>query len=208
MEEQVNLFKYLENQDEEKKTSAEILQEWKNFCLQCRRCSLRKGARNIVFGEGSPDARIMFIGEGPGGEEDRLGRPFVGAAGELLDRIFAASALKRQEIYIANIVKCRPPGNRTPQKDEVQACLPLLIRQIEIIDAPILVCLGAVASRALISPDIAITTQRGSWHQIEGRHIMPTFHPAALLRDPRKKKAVWEDMQEVMKKYRKLFPEG
>ncbi len=198
----------MEKQDGEKITNVEILREWENVCLKCRRCSLREGARSVVFGEGAPDARIMFIGEGPGGEEDRLGRPFVGAAGRLFDRILNASKLKRQDIYIANVVKCRPPGNRTPQKDEIETCLPLLKRQIEIIDASILVCLGSVASKALISPRITITSQRGRWHQVEGRYIMPTFHPAALLRDPRKKKPVWEDMQEVMKKHRKLFPGG
>lgn len=202
MEEQGNLFNYL------KKQGQEALQEWKDVCLSCRRCSLREGARQVVFGEGSPCARIMFIGEGPGEEEDRLGRPFVGAAGSLLDRILAASNLKREDIYIANVVKCRPPGNRAPQKGEIDTCLPLLKRQIAIINAPILVCLGAVASRALIDPAITITSRRGRWHKIEGRLIMPTFHPAALLRDPRKKRPVWEDMQEVMTMYRKLFPEG
>jgi uracil-DNA glycosylase family 4 len=208
LEEQVDLFKYLQGQGQEKKSSAEELEKLRKSCLECRRCSLREGAQNVVFGEGSPHARIIFIGEGPGGEEDRLGRPFVGAAGLLLDRILAASNLKREDIYIANVVKCRPQGNRTPQKNEIDTCLSLLKRQIEIIDAPILVCLGAVASKALIDPAFSITAQRGRWLQIGGRHVLPTFHPAALLRDPRKKRPVWEDMQEVMKKYRELFPEG
>ncbi len=206
--EQVDLFKYLQGQDQEKRNCCEELQKLKESCLDCRRCPLREGAQNVVFGEGSPYARIIFIGEGPGGEEDRLGRPFVGAAGALLDRILAASNLKREEIYIANVVKCRPRGNRNPQKSEIDTCLPLLKRQIEIIDAPILVCLGAVASRALIDPSFSITAQRGRWQQLDGRDVLPTFHPAALLRDPRKKKPVWEDMQEVMRRYRKLFPEG
>ncbi|HHU77193.1 MAG TPA: uracil-DNA glycosylase [Firmicutes bacterium] len=192
----------------EKKGPAEELGELGEKCLECQRCSLREGAQNVIFGEGSPYARIIFIGEGPGAEEDRIGRPFVGAAGLLLDRILAACNLKREEIYIANVVKCRPRGNRTPQKKEIDACLPLLKRQIEIIDAPILVCLGAVASKALIEPAFSITAQRGRWLQIDGRHVMPTFHPAALLRDPRKKRPVWEDMQKIMEKYRDLFPEG
>ena len=121
----------MEEQVEEKKTNVEALREWENVCLKCRRCSLREGARSVVFGEGSPEARILFIGEGPGGEEDRLGRPFVGTAGRLFDRILNASRLKRQDVYIANVVKCRPPGNRTPQR-QIETCLPWLKRQMRL----------------------------------------------------------------------------
>ncbi len=188
------------------KKSAEIdtLEQWRAFCLQCRRCPLRQSAKNVVFGEGSPRADIMFIGEGPGAEEDRLGHPFVGAAGRLLDRILAAAGWSREEIYIANIVKCRPPGNRQPQRDEIEACYPLLQKQIELIDPPIIICLGAVASKVLLKPDFRITKERGNWHEIGGRMAMPTFHPAALLRDPKKKRPVWEDIQQVMAAHKKI----
>ena len=183
------------------------LEEWCRLCLTCSRCSLRKGASGVVFGEGNPRAHILFVGEGPGGEEDKLGRPFVGAAGQLLDRILAAAALAREDVYIANVVKCRPPGNRQPKQDEIATCLPLLQRQINLIDPAIIVCMGAVASRTLIRSDFSITRERGHWHELEDRMLMPTFHPAALLRDPRKKKAVWEDMQQVIKLYGQIYRE-
>ncbi|MEW5919556.1 MAG: uracil-DNA glycosylase [Bacillota bacterium] len=183
------------------------LDAWRRLCLTCRRCSLRQEAKGVVFGEGNPRAQILFVGEGPGGEEDKLGRPFVGAAGQLLDRILAAANLAREEVYIANVVKCRPPGNRQPRKEEIEACLPLLQRQIELIDPAIIVCLGAVASRALIRPDFPITRERGCWQELDNRMLMPTFHPAALLRDPGKKKAVWEDIQLVVKLYTQICGE-
>ena len=179
------------------------LDEWRELCLKCRRCPLHKGARNVVFGEGDPHARIMFIGEGPGGEEDRLGRPFVGAAGKLLDRIFSAAGWRREELYIANIVKCRPPGNRNPMQEEIETCYPLLVKQIELIDPPIIVTLGAVAAKVLLdSRDFYITRERGKWRQLGSRMLMPTFHPAALLRDPSKKRPVWEDIKQVMALYK------
>jgi uracil-DNA glycosylase family 4 len=179
------------------------LDEWRELCLKCRRCPLHKGARNVVFGEGDPHARIMFIGEGPGGEEDRLGRPFVGAAGKLLDRIFSAAGWRREELYIANIVKCRPPGNRNPLQEEIETCYPLLVKQIELIDPPIIVTLGAVAAKVLLdSRDFYITRERGKWRQLGSRMLMPTFHPAALLRDPSKKRPVWEDIKQVMALYK------
>jgi DNA polymerase len=146
----------------------------------------------------------MFIGEGPGAEEDRQGRPFVGAAGRLLDRILAAAGWSRSEIYIANIVKCRPPGNRQPQREEIETCLPLLQKQIELIAPRIIVCLGAVAGKALIKPDFFITRERGKWFKIGSIMVMPTFHPAALLRDPRKKKPVWEDIKQVREKHKEM----
>lgn len=180
------------------------LEEWRELCLMCRRCRLREGARGVVFGEGNPQAKIMFVGEGPGSEEDRLGRPFVGPAGQLLDRILQAVGLSRKDVYIANIVKCRPPQNRTPQKEEIDACYPLLEKQIQLIDPSIIVCLGVVAARTLIHPQLAITRERGRWHRAGRRMIMPTFHPAALLRDPGKKKPVWEDIQQVIKMYNQL----
>jgi len=180
------------------------LEEWREACLKCRRCSLCQGARGVVFGEGNPRAQIMFVGEGPGAEEDRLGRPFVGAAGQLLDRIIAAAGWQREEVYIANVVKCRPPGNRQPLKDEIDSCLPLLEKQVQLINPRIIVCLGAIAAKALIRPSFSITRERGCWHQQGSRMIMPTFHPAALLRDPAKKRPVWEDIKQVMAMQRKL----
>ncbi len=180
------------------------LEEWKKVCLECRSCSLREGASGVVFGEGDLRAGLMFIGEGPGGEEDKLGRPFVGKAGQLLNRILAAAGLQREEVYIANIVKCRPPDNRAPQREEIETCLPLLEKQIELIDPLLMVCLGAVASKTLLRPNFSITRERGNWNEFGGRPLMPTFHPAALLRDPSKKRPVWEDMLKVMERYREL----
>jgi uracil-DNA glycosylase family 4 len=185
------------------------LDELRELCLNCRRCPLRKGATNVVFGEGDPHAGIMFIGEGPGGEEDKMGRPFVGAAGRLLDRIFAAAGWKREEVYIANIVKCRPPGNRNPLQDEIKICYPLLEKQIELIDPQIIVTLGAVSAKVLLgSPNLYITKERGKWHQFGSRMLMPTFHPAALLRDPAKKRPVWEDIKQVVAFYSEINPKG
>lgn len=184
-----------------KQAAAQIntLSGWQEFCMQCRRCSLRRGARGVVFGEGSAQPVIVFVGEGPGAEEDRLGRPFVGAAGRLFDRIIKAGGWTRAEIYIANVIKCRPPGNRSPGREEIQSCLPLLQKQLELLNPRIIVALGAVAAKTLLDdPSLAITRERGRWREIDGRMLMPTFHPAALLRDPRKKRPVWEDIQQVM----------
>jgi DNA polymerase len=151
----------------------------------------------------------MFIGEGPGGEEDKIGRPFVGMAGKLLDRIFAAAGWKREELYIANIVKCRPPGNRNPLPEEIGICYPLLEKQIELIDPQIIVTLGAVSAKVLLgSPNLYITKERGKWHQFGSRMLMPTFHPAALLRDPAKKRPVWEDIKQVIALYSEINPKG
>ena len=184
------------------------LLEWQEFCRQCRRCSLHRGARGVVFGEGNPQAKIVFIGEGPGAEEDRLGRPFVGAAGQLLDRIIQAGGWSREEVYITNVVKCRPPGNRSPGREELQSCLPLLQKQLALLDPRIVVVLGAVAAKTLLNdPSLAITRERGRWRKIDGRMLMPTFHPAALLRDPRKKSPVWEDIQQVMALYQRICTE-
>lgn len=177
------------------------LEELKKLCLECSLCGLRAGCRQVVFGDGNPQARLMLVGEGPGADEDRLGVPFVGRAGQLLDRILEAAAIKRAEVYIANVVKCRPPANRVPTQKEVEACLPHLQKQIALIDPEIIVCLGALATRTLIDRDASITRVRGQWRQAGNRRIIATFHPAALLRDPGKKKDVWDDFQEVMKYY-------
>lgn len=167
--------------------------------VNCRRCRLWRGRRTIVFGEGNPRARLVFIGEAPGTDEDHQGRPFVGAAGQLLTRIIRAMALKREDVYIGNIVKCRPPQNRTPLADEIDACLPFLKRQIKAI-APDYICtLGAIATQSLLQTDHSISRLRGHFHEYEGIQVMPTFHPAFLLRNPGQKRAVWEDIQKLMK---------
>ncbi len=170
-------------------------------CLACQRCILRKGCKQVVFGDGNPSASLMLIGEGPGADEDRIGIPFVGRAGQLLDRILDAAKIKRSDIYIANIVKCRPPGNRLPLQPEVDACLPYLQKQIALINPEIIVCLGALAMRTLIDKKSAISRSRGQWYFREGRRIIATYHPAALLRDPSRKKDVWTDFKEIMSYY-------
>ncbi|MCL2766961.1 MAG: uracil-DNA glycosylase [Peptococcaceae bacterium] len=171
----------------------------KELALDCQRCGLRDGCKGVVFGEGNPAAKIMLIGEGPGADEDQLGRPFVGKAGQLLDRILAAVDMERfRDVYIANIVKCRPPGNRAPRPEEAEFCLPWLYRQIEIISPEIIVLLGATALQNLIESNAKITVMRGKWLTSKsGIKIMPTYHPAALLRDASKKRPVWEDFQQI-----------
>ncbi len=170
----------------------------------CSRCRLRESATQTVFGEGNPQAKLMFVGEGPGAEEDRLGRPFVGAAGRLLDKILAAAGFAREEVYIANVVKCRPPKNRLPARDEVNACLPYLLRQLALIRPQIIVCLGALATQSLLDDKARISVVRGRWFDKYNAKIMATYHPAALLRDATKKRPVWEDMKQVRDLYRKL----
>lgn len=164
----------------------------------CQLCKLGNTRTNAVPGEGNPQARIMFIGEGPGADEDAQGRPFVGAAGKLLDKLIISMGLKRDDVFIGNVVKCRPPRNRDPEPDEVKACMPYLARQIELINPDVIVILGATALRALIDPKAKITPMRGKWLKRSGIMIMPSFHPAALLRDPSKKILVWEDMKKVL----------
>ncbi|MDW7684319.1 MAG: uracil-DNA glycosylase [Bacillota bacterium] len=180
------------------------LKELAGEARQCSRCSLRSQAQQVVFGEGNPAADLMFVGEGPGAAEDEQGLPFVGEAGQLLNKILAAAQIRREEVYIANVVKCRPPENRTPQKEEVESCLPYLLRQIDCVRPRIIVCLGALATQALLGGEARVTKVRGRWHNREGIQVMPTFHPAALLRDPAKKKPVWEDIQKVRDAYRLL----
>jgi DNA polymerase len=171
--------------------------------LTCTLCPLHAGKTHYVFGEGKCPADLMFIGEGPGKDEDTTGRPFVGKAGQLLTRIIESMNLKREDVYIANVVKCRPPDNRVPTPDEASACLPYLHRQIELIRPKVLVLLGATAACYVLGQKVSITKLRGSWipFQTASGHalkIMPTFHPAALLRNPSLKREVWEDMKQVM----------
>lgn len=172
---------------------------------ECRLCGLRQGCTQVVFGDGNPRARLMLIGEGPGADEDRLGRPFVGRAGQLLDRILEASGFSRKEnVYIANIVKCRPPGNRAPTEEERQACLPHLKAQIRLVNPRIIVLLGSTAVQALVDPAGRISRMRGQWFQLGPYCCMPTYHPAALLRNPALKRDVWEDFKRVIDRYREL----
>lgn len=166
----------------------------------CRRCKLHATRIQIVFGEGSPSARLMFVGEGPGADEDRLGRPFVGAAGQLLDKMIEAMGLKRDDVYIANVVKSRPPKNRDPEPEEVAACFPFLQRQIRVIRPEVIVTLGKPAARTLLGLDGPISTYRGVWQRYEGIEAMPTFHPAFLLRSPGEKRHAWSDLQTVMRR--------
>ena len=158
----------------------------------CTRCRLHEQRKTIVFGEGNPEARLVFVGEGPGADEDASGRPFVGRAGQLLDKIILAIGLKREEVYIANIVKCRPPGNRTPERDEVETCEPFLVRQLAFIRPDVIVALGSPAFQCLLRTRESITRARGEWREWNGIKVMPTFHPAFLLRSPDKKREVWE----------------
>ncbi len=173
------------------------LAELEAVAAGCRRCPLRAGARQVVFGEGDPHAGLMLVGEGPGATEDELGRPFVGRAGELLDRILAAAGFRRGEVYITNVVMCRPPGNRVPTDAEMAACLPYLWAKIGLVRPRVLVCLGSTAARALIHPQARITQVRGRWLERDGMAVTATYHPAALLRDPSKKRPAWEDFQAI-----------
>jgi DNA polymerase len=166
----------------------------------CTRCKLSGGRANLVFGEGAARADLMFIGEAPGADEDRLGRPFVGRAGELLDRMISAMGLARADVYIANVCKCRPPNNRDPEVDEVAACRPFLLAQVRAIEPKVVVSLGRVATQTLLATDERISKLRGRWqrHPELAMQVMPTYHPAALLRNPTLKRPVWEDLQQVM----------
>lgn len=166
----------------------------------CRRCRLCDSRTQVVMGEGNPHADIMFIGEGPGKEEDRLGRPFVGPAGILLEKALHAIGETRDTAYIANVIKCRPPGNRTPEADEVSACLFFLRGQVALVQPRVLVLMGACALRAVLGDTMRITRDRGQWVEKKGVLMMPTFHPAALLRDESKKRPFWEDFKQVQRK--------
>ena len=164
----------------------------------CRRCKLCEKRTTIVFGTGDPLARLMFVGEGPGHDEDLQGLPFVGKAGQLLNQIIQAMGLRREQVYIANVVKCRPPDNRAPQPDETAACTPFLFRQIEIIRPAVIVALGSPSAQALLETSVGITKIRGTFRSFRDIPVMPTFHPAYLLRNPAAKREVWEDMKKVM----------
>ncbi len=167
------------------------------FVQNCTRCRLAEGRNRVVFGSGDPQAGLMFIGEGPGAEEDRRGLPFVGRAGELLTKIIQAIGLTRDQVYIANVVKCRPPGNRDPQPDEVSACRGYLERQIDLVRPRVIVALGRVAAQSLLGNDLPLGRMRNQWFTVRGVDTLVTYHPAALLRNPSLKRPTWEDMQQV-----------
>lgn len=170
-------------------------------CRGCKKCRLWETRTNIVIGTGNKNADIMFVGEGPGRQEDLTGEPFVGDAGKLLDKMLSAINLSRNEVYIANVVKCRPPGNRDPHDDEQEACLNYLRYQLMLVKPKIVVCLGRIASRVIISPDFMITKDRGKWYDKKGYKFIATYHPSALLRDPSKKRPAWEDFKSIRKMY-------
>jgi len=174
----------------------------------CTRCRLHKqGRKQIVFGVGNPNAELMFIGEAPGADEDERGEPFVGRAGQLLNNMIKAMGLRREDVYIANIIKCRPPGNRTPERDECETCSPFLMRQIEVIAPKAIVALGAVAAKTLLAINAPMSELRGRWYDFRGTKLAVTYHPAFLLRDPRQKKETWKDLQMVMKELGLKAPE-
>lgn len=171
----------------------------------CRACALVEAARGVTFGEGNPAARLLLIGEGPGEQEDRLGRPFVGPAGALLDRILEAAGFRRpDDVYITNVVKCRPPGNRVPTLSERKSCWPNLRAELAFLQPKIVVLLGRTALNAILDPKAGINQSRGQWVERNGVWFMPTYHPAALLRDPALKVPVWEDFKAVVRKYREV----
>lgn len=167
--------------------------------LECEKCRLCTNRTNIVFGQGNKKARLMFIGEGPGADEDKQGIPFVGKAGQLMNNAFQALEINREDVYIANIVKCRPPSNRVPEDDEVQTCLNYLRNQVILIKPKIIVLLGSTALKNILGKEYGITAVRGNWMEKNGIKYMPTWHPAALLRDENKKIEFWQDLKEVKK---------
>jgi DNA polymerase len=165
----------------------------------CTRCALHKGRNQLVFADGSPTARLLFVGEGPGADEDAQGLPFVGRAGQLLNNMISAMGLKREEVYIANVVKCRPPGNRTPEPEEANTCSPFLFRQIDVVRPEVIVALGATAATYLLGQRQPLAGLRGRVHSFRGAKLIVTYHPAYLLRDPRQKKEAWADLQIAMR---------
>ena len=194
-----NSFRILDNWNKE--AMAETLDMIRKDLGNCQRCKLHGGRRHIVFGAGNPRAKLVLVGEAPGYEEDVQGQPFVGQAGQLLTRILGAIGLTRDDVYICNIIKCRPPVNRNPEPDEIAACIPFLRRQLGAIRPRLICALGTFAAQTLLGTDTAISRLRGHFHTYEGIHLLPTYHPAFLLRNPSKKRDVWEDMQKLQRAY-------
>ncbi len=183
--------------------TGQTLDELRTELGNCQRCKLCQGRSNIVFGVGNPRAELVFVGEGPGADEDQQGIPFVGKAGQLLTKMIEAMKFSRDDVYICNVVKCRPPNNRNPEPDEIAACEPFLKAQLAVLKPKVIVALGKFAAQTLLRDSTSITRLRGQWRHYEGIELMPTFHPAFLLRDPSQKKLAWMDLQEVMKKFGK-----
>ncbi|MFH1479564.1 MAG: uracil-DNA glycosylase [Candidatus Omnitrophota bacterium] len=181
-----------------KKEKKDSLSLFKKEILGCIKCDLSKTRKNVVFGDGFTKARLVFVGEAPGYEEDIQGKPFVGDAGKLLTKIIESMKLKREDVYICNVLKCRPPKNRNPLPEEIAHCMDYLYRQLELIKPEVICGLGKFASQTLLKTDIPITKLRGKWHDFKGMKFMPTYHPAYLLRNPKDKKLVWEDMKKIM----------
>lgn len=188
-----------DSQKPEVEQKAQRLDTLREKIGDCRRCKLWMGRTHIVFGTGNPDARLLFVGEGPGEEEDRQGKPFVGKAGELLTKMIGAMGLVRDEVYIANVVKCRPPENRNPEEDEISACRPFLEEQITTVAPKVICALGTFAAQTLLETTSRISALRGKVHEKGGYRIVPTFHPAYLLRNPQDKRLAWEDLQIIIK---------
>ena len=189
-------------------TRLPVLEAVRTELGECTRCKLHKTRTNIVFGVGSPEARLMFVGEGPGEDEDLQGYPFVGKAGQLLTKMIEAMGLRREDVYICNTVKCRPPNNRNPEPEELLACEPFLKGQLGAVKPEAIVTLGKFAAQALLREQTPITRLRGQWREYEGIPVMPTFHPAYLLRSPAEKSRVWEDLKQVMQRLRLPIPKG
>lgn len=177
--------------------SEETLEVIREDLGDCQRCKLAPLRQNIVFGSGNPRAALMFVGEAPGADEDEQGLPFVGRAGQLLTKIIEAIQMKREDVYICNVLKCRPPNNRAPERDEIESCEPFLLRQVQSIQPKVIVCLGSPAMQTLLKIKTGITQVRGQWLDYHGVKLMATFHPAYCLRWPEKKREVWEDMKKV-----------
>ena len=180
------------------RVEGETLEQIREAMGECTRCKLHKGRTKIVFGAGNPKADLVFVGEGPGHDEDIQGLPFVGRAGQLLNQMIEAMGLHRDDVYICNIVKCRPPENRTPEKDEIATCSPFLLRQLAVIAPEVIVCLGNVAAQTMLGTKKSISHFRGQWFDFRGSRLLATYHPAYLLRNPNAKPEVWKDLQKVM----------
>ena len=180
------------------------LKQLEEMCKNCTKCDLHKTRNNLVFGMGNANTDLMFIGEAPGEQEDLTGVPFVGKSGQLFDKILEAVDITREEIFIGNVIKCRPPKNRNPSEIEKQACLPYLRKQVSLIHPKIIVCLGRVAAQTIIKPDLKITKEHGIWTERKGYNMIATYHPSFLLRDPSRKREAWEDFKKIKAKYEEV----
>jgi DNA polymerase len=184
---------------EKMRSKRKLLEEIRQKLGECKRCKLYQTRHHIVFGEGNPEAKLVLVGEAPGREEDLQGKPFVGAAGQLLTKMLKAIGLSREEVYICNVIKCRPPGNRNPQPDEIDACLPFLLEQLKVINPKVICTLGSISTHTLLNTKIPVSKLRGQIHAWQGIKLIPTFHPAYLLRNPSQKRLAWEDLQLIKK---------